>query len=97
MQILLIYEMVPERSQIYNLCISDEDAQKIIKCHNHYGNTVDQPEGVEHLTEEWLPKFLMDFTPVFDSDKTYKGTPQKPFTLAGFELEVTVVVTGFIL
>ena len=94
MNILLVYEMVPERTQVYNLCVAQEDADKIVKCHNHYGNTVDQPVGVEQLTEEWLPKFLVDFEPVFDSDKTYKGTNQAPYFI---DNQTTLVVSGFIL
>jgi len=99
--------MVPERTQVYNLCIASEDAEKIIKCHGYYCNLMNVPTDVEPLVADWLPKFLMDFEPVFDSKFAFENwdekdpktniKQQKPFVIAGFELEATVVVTGFIL
>ena len=71
MQILLVYEMVPDRTQVYNLCVSQEDSDKILKCHGCYGNLVDLPEDVEPLVCDWLPKFLENFTPIFDSNKVF--------------------------
>ena len=94
MQILLVYEMVPDRTQVYNLCINTEDAEKIIKCHGYYGNLTNTAEDVEPLVAEWLPNFLVNFKPIFDSSSVYADKPQLPSLING---ETTVVVTGFIL
>lgn len=100
MQILLVYEMVPERTQIYNLCISEEDGEKVLKCHGHLANLIDTPPDLEDLLAVWLPKFLVQFKPVFDTDSK---EDQPPFLIPGTRFwpavvsGTQVVLSGFML
>jgi hypothetical protein len=90
--VLLIYEYVPDRTQIYNLSINDEILDKLTQCHGHYGNTENVPD--DHPVHNWLPDYLQKLDSssiIFDTDSGSKKSPAK---LNG---DLIVIHSGFML
>lgn len=57
MNILLIYEIVPDETRFYYLeNVDKETAEKLMKCNDNLAGQV----GCEPLVENWLPMFLED-------------------------------------
>lgn len=95
MQILLVYERLPEESKLY-LFDSDDltatELKNLAKCHGHFGNTIisgENAEEIEKLVAEWLPGFL-EFYESFCTS----GDESKPTVIHG---PVKVILSGFVL
>lgn len=88
-RILLIYEYMPERVQIYDFEeLTDEEFANLTACHHQYGNTV----GAPGIVEEWLPKWLeyKEKFEIFDSNIEL----QAPMDIIG---PIRIIHSGFIL
>ena len=82
-RVLIVYEVVPEDTQLYDLVVTEEQFEKITKCHGHYiGVVSDFP-----LECGWLIDFLSDCPPVYTSNY-----PEKPH-VSSYPYDA-VVVTG---
>jgi len=86
-RVLIIYELVPFSTKIFDLAVTPDQYAKILKCHGHYIN------GGDWMKEcEWLTDFLNDYPPVYQSDdKIGTFLPYKPENK--FDL---IIVTGLV-
>lgn len=58
--VILIYEIIPDGTEIYYLLVDDCDFEKLAKCHSLFGNMSDMSEEQEQLVCFWLPEYLSD-------------------------------------
>ena len=91
MQVILVYEMPPEKTQVYALDVSSEDLIKLRKCHDNFANLVGTSDDVEDLLCDWLPVFLKQYTPFFDSDGKQRNLPHT------YNGEIEIIVSGYVL
>ncbi len=86
-RVLIIYEIIGFATKLFDLAVTDDQYDKIMKCQGHYINGDDwTPEC------EWLTEFLDVYTPVYNTEDRYgQFIPYKP--AHKYDL---VVFTGFI-
>lgn len=80
-KVLIIYENIPDSTKEYLLELSQEDFEKVIKCHKQYLNLCDNPCEDEC---NWLSDYLTDCVPLDSSE---------PISISE---NTTVVITGFV-
>ena len=80
--VILVYEMIPDTTQIYVLSLDLEDYTKICKCHNVYDgfeipDSVEDKDEAYELTRNWLPKKLEEWKKFmqFDTENLERQTP----------------------
>ena len=81
--IVIVYESIPEQTDLYVLEVEDKDFTWMKKCHGHWINT-DMPKDAEAACNR-LSEYLMD---------KVKYTSKKYLPLKGYD---ALIVTGFIL
>ena len=100
-KVLLIWELVPEETEVYNLELDDKELKTIKKCHASFINLINQSESAEKALH-WLNEKLD--TPEWKKCRIYgqekegcgkKGKEQ--FKAMNIEGSYTVIVSGFIL
>ena len=82
--IILIWEMIPEQTRIYQLIVNTEDAKKIKAAHLDYVNAVDETGAAD-----WLCKYL-------EGKEHLEEKDDEPW-IVGSQSEITVVQSGFIM
>jgi hypothetical protein len=87
-KVLVIYEMVPEDTRIYELEVSDEDLARLQNCHGALGGTkAVSPEVEKDL--DWCNDFVGQFDPVMTAAgecPPHEGGSYAAIILTGFHL-----------
>lgn len=84
--VLIIYECVPDYLEIYFEEVTEEELQKLLKCHNKYANSDEWEE------EQWISNWIMDKRAVYDNTADNKDAVELKLNMGG-----TIIVTGFVL
>lgn len=87
--IILVYEMPPEKSSVYHLNVGIENFNRICKLHKKFVNLASNTEEEENELL-WLYEFIQDKLLIFDTDGS---DDQKPYLVL---VPCTIVVSGFI-
>lgn len=86
--ILVIYEMVPEDTRIYELDVTDDELEKIQRCHGTISNLVkNSPEREADL--EWLNQFVGEKKAIMTASgdcPPHSGGTYDAVILSGFHL-----------
>ena len=86
--ILVIYETVPEDTRVYDIDVTEEELQRILRCHGALSNTAgNAPELEDDL--DWLNQFLGPKDPVMSV------SGESPHHAGG--LFDAIILTGFLL
>jgi hypothetical protein len=83
-KVLIIWEEIPETTRFFALPASDEEYEKLVKCH---GKFINSDEMTPEL--EWLNEMILEA-----EDYEIKTKPNDPIQLHD---ATTVIWTGFIL
>lgn len=86
--VVLIYDIPPEKILLYNLKLNEEDFEKIKSCHGSFINEVDDNEYV-YSCLMWLADFIKD-------KKSLNYSEKEPFVFKDNEI-LTIIHTGFLL
>jgi len=89
MKVLIVYEMVPERTDVFLVDVTRSDYEWMQKCHNHFLNDTRVPKDNEKACMK-LSEWLTDKPKAID-EKTVGG---KPLDISGYE---KFILTGFLL
>lgn len=73
-RVFILYEITGFCFKAYDLAVTDDQYQKVMKCQGHYLN------GSDWVPEcEWLAEFLETYPPVWESDDKFNFyVPYKP-------------------
>lgn len=89
-RVILIFNLVPENLQIYNLEVNDEEFEMLKSCHGKYGNCSDVPQDHPiHVLSEWLEGRTDSL--IYDDSA---GKHDQPYLVPG---DATLLVSGFIM
>ncbi len=86
--ILVIYEMVPEDTRVYDINVSEEDLERLRRCHGALGGTKQTSPEVEKDLD-WCNDFVGQFEPVMTADgecPPHAGGSYDAIILTGFHL-----------
>ncbi len=73
-RVLIVYEFGPYEKKMYDLVVTSEDYEKVVKCHGHYMNARDWVRECA-----WLSDFLQCYPPVYASEDQHTYLkPVKP-------------------
>jgi len=92
-KIYLIWELVPDETKIYYLTnLSDEEFERIKKCHGYFVNLPDTPSKVLNALN-WLNEYLtsMEHSVMFSTGAVYGSA--SPIEIK----DATLVMCGWIL
>lgn len=81
---ILIYELVPEETRVYDLQVTEEELAKLRLCHNRISGNVNTSDETEDMLE-WLSEFLRQQEPV-DLETFTAINTQCEFIFTGFML-----------
>jgi hypothetical protein len=94
-EVIIIYDNCGN-TQAYALpAVSDEDYEKLAKCHCKMAQCVENSEDDEELLSDWLPEWLEQFTPVIDIEDG-KEIDLSVFANGNPQHECHIIVTGFL-
>ena len=86
--VLIIYELLPEDTRIYDLEVSDGELTRMLHCHGSLANTTGLDKEVEDDLD-WLNQFLGNKDPIMTANGScplHSGGTYDAIILTGFHL-----------